>query len=96
MSDIDVACASAGDRWACTVRVREDGDTTEHEVTVRAGDAIDHGIRNVDDAERLVHETFAFLLERESTSSILRTFDLDVVRHYFPEYEREIRRRLGR
>ena len=95
MIDVDVACASAGDGWACTVRIREDGATTEHEVTVRAAEAAAHGVRNVDDAERLVHATFDFLLERESKTSILRTFDLDVVPRYFPEYEREIRRRLG-
>jgi hypothetical protein len=96
VTDIEVACAAAGDGWACSVRVREGGETTEHEVTVRAAEAIAHGVMSVDDAERLVSETFSFLLERESKASILRTFDLDVVGRYFPEYEREIRRRLGR
>ncbi len=96
MTDIDVACAAAAGGWGCSVRVREDGDSTEHEVTVRAADSAAHGLRSVDDAERLVHETFRFLLERESKDSILHTFDLDVVPRYFPEYEREIRRRLGR
>jgi len=95
MTDIEVACAAAGDSWACTVRVREDGSTTEHEVTLRPADALAHSVQGVDDAERLVHATFNFLLEREPKESILRAFDLDVVRRYFPEYEREIRRRLG-
>ena len=95
MTDIEVACAASGEGWACTVRVREYGATTEHEVDIRPADAAAHGVHGVDDAERLVHETFAFLLEREPKESILRTFDLDIVRRYFPEYEREIRRRLG-
>lgn len=95
MTDVDVACAAAGDGWACSVRVREDGATTEHEVAVRPAEATAHGVHGVDDAERLIRETFTFLLEREPKESILRTFDLDVVRGYFPEYEREIRRRLG-
>jgi hypothetical protein len=95
MTDVDVACAAAGDGWVCTVRVREDGATTEHEVAVRPADAVAHGVRTVDDAERLARETFTFLLEREPKESILRSFDLDVVGRYFPEYEREIRRRLG-
>jgi hypothetical protein len=46
--------------------------------------------------ERLVEASFAFLLEREPRESILREFDLSVIERYFPEYEAEIRRRLGR
>jgi hypothetical protein len=95
MTDIDVACAAAGEGWACSVRVRDGTTETEHEVDIRPSDAAAHGVRSVDDAERLIDETFTFLLEREPKESILRTFDLDVVRRYFPEYEREIRRRLG-
>ena len=95
MTDIEVACAAAGDGWACTVRVSDDGSTTEHEVDIRPADAVAHGLHGVDDAERLVQATFTFLLEREPKESILRAFDLDVVSRYFPEYEHEIRRRLG-
>lgn len=46
------------------------------------------------DDERLVHESFVFLLEREPPSSILKRFSLDVIGRYFPEYPEEIRRRL--
>ena len=45
--------------------------------------------------ERLVEASFAFLLEREPRESILREFSLAVISRYFPEYEHEIRRRLG-
>jgi hypothetical protein len=34
------------------------------------------------------------LLEREPKESILTRFDLSVIGRYFPEYEREIKRRL--
>lgn len=95
MSDIEVACAAAGDGWACSIRVRDAHSTTEHEVAIRPIDAATHAVRNVDDAERLARETFTFLLEREPRESILRTFDIGVVGRYFPEYDREIRRRLG-
>lgn len=37
--------------------------------------------------EILVMKSFEFLLEREPNTSILRSFDLPVVGHYFPEYE---------
>jgi hypothetical protein len=45
--------------------------------------------------ERLLYETFDFLLEREPKESILRSFDLSVVSQYFPDYEHEIRSRLA-
>ena len=40
--------------------------------------------------EQLVSRSFDFLLEREANTSILRRFDLPVIAHYFPEYERTI------
>ena len=47
------------------------------------------------DVQRLVYETFAFLLEREAKESILRSFDITVVGRYFPEFEDEIQSRLA-
>ena len=44
--------------------------------------------------EKLVEESFAFLLERESNTSILRSFDLPVIGNYFPDYETAIKGRL--
>ena len=46
-------------------------------------------------AEILVQKSFEFLLERESNTSILSTFDLPVIGQYFPEYERTIRKMLN-
>ena len=37
--------------------------------------------------KEIVSRSFAFLLERESNSSIMRTFDLPVIQRYFGEYE---------
>jgi len=47
-------------------------------------------------AEELLEESFRFLLEHESNSSILSSFDLPLIGRYFPEYEQEIRTRLRR
>ena len=44
--------------------------------------------------EELVRRSFEFLLEREPKESILARFDLPVIGRYFPEYEREMKRRL--
>ncbi len=82
--------------WA--VQVTEGQDTTSHLVTVPArliDDLIDNtGIVDVDE-ERLVRESFTFLLEREPPGAIKREFDLDEISGYFPEYVGEMRDVLG-
>jgi hypothetical protein len=40
--------------------------------------------------EKLVEESFAFLLARESNTSILPEFDLKVIKKYFSGYERDM------
>ena len=42
----------------------------------------------------LVTASFDFLLDRESNSSILRSFDLSVIERYFPEYPKALSRYL--
>jgi hypothetical protein len=49
---------------------------------------LDSGAR---DPHPLVDASFRFLLERESPTSILRSFDLLEIGRYFPEYEATIR-----
>lgn len=46
-------------------------------------------------AEKLIEQSFRFLLEREPNNSILSAFDLSLISRYFPEYEKDIRNRLG-
>jgi len=40
--------------------------------------------------EELIEKSFVFLLGRESKESILRTFNLQVIKRYFPAYEHSI------
>ena len=67
--------------------------TTQHEVHVS-----DDFYRSLTEGkishENLIKASFEFLLERESNNSILSQFDLKVISHYFPEYEKEMMRRL--
>ncbi len=96
MSAIDTRCGPAPDGWRCTVTVRDDRGSSTHDVTVSAADATAlAAAMDGSDVERLLYETFDFLLEREPKESILRTFDLSVVSQYFPDYEHEIRSRLA-
>jgi hypothetical protein len=79
-----------GTTWEVTV---EDATTTRHRVNVSDADLSRYGAGS--SAEDLLTESFRFLLERESNTSILSTFDLPVIGTYFPEYQGEIQQRLG-
>ena len=76
------------------VRVTERGSTSTHHITL---DPTDHSKLAGGKAtpEELIRRSFEFLLERESRESILSRFDLPVIGRYFPEYEREIQKRLA-
>jgi hypothetical protein len=72
-----------------TVTVTEGGSSTTHQVT------LDDSYYRKLTGERmtrvdLIRHSFEFLLARETKESILRSFDLPVIAHYFPEYERTI------
>jgi len=89
MADVAV---SRGQDGAFSVIVRDGAMETHHRVTV-PDDPAAEGLPAVD-PERLVEESFAFLLEREPATSILADFDLTVIGRYFPGYRDEITRRL--
>ncbi len=93
--EVDVRCGRADGGWLCLVRVRDGPFATEHSVRVEPGDldALDPGAAN---PERLVRAAFEFLLDREPASSILRSFDLPLIGHYFPGWEEDVRGRLAR
>ena len=96
MSDIEARCEPAPDGWRCRVTVRDDRSSSSHDVTVSGDDAARLAAATAEgDVERLLYETFDFLLEREPKESILSSFDLSVVRRYFPDYEHEIQSRLA-
>jgi hypothetical protein len=78
-----------------TYRVEVAGkSSTSHEVKVPSGLAQDIGGAGVDDAD-FVLASFKFLLEREPNTSILRTFSIEVIGSYFPEWRDEMKRRLA-
>ena len=93
MSRVEVTAAVDGDGWDCSVTVRNGGET-QHRVRVTRAD-LARLAPGTSDPVGLVEASFAFLLEREPKESILREFDLSVIGTYFPEYEREIGRRLA-
>lgn len=90
MSEIDVNALGPREFG---VQVREGNTTTSHRVTV-PDDLVD--AMSGAEPSRLVEESFAFLLEREPATAILRQFSLRDISRYFPEYTEELQRRLRR
>ncbi len=76
------------------VTVTEGGSRTNHSVSLKAAYYEKLTGRKIPE-EMLIEQSFRFLIEREPKESILREFDLSVISRYFPNYESEIRKRLG-
>ncbi len=89
MAEIKVTRLS---QTAFRVEVKEGSSKTVHDVTASNADIDRYG--NGAPAERLIEVSFQFLLDREPKESILRSFELSVIEHYFPEYPQKIRQRL--
>jgi len=71
----------------------EGNTTTTHRVTVTPS-YYQKLTNNQVTPEMLVETSFKFLLERESNTSILRRFDLQIIERYFPEYKKIIKTML--
>jgi hypothetical protein len=75
------------------VTVVDAGTQSLHEVGVNPAELAKYGGKAA--PERLVEASFEFLLARESKESILRSFNLSDIEHYFPEYPKQIRQLLA-
>lgn len=77
------------------VEVEEGHEITGHKIRL-TGSFLDDLLLTEVDEERIVRETFEFLLEREPATSILPEFGLDIIPRYFPDYPEELPDRLDR
>ena len=82
---VDVRCTTDRDGYQCAVVVSDPTGTSHHRVRVSAKD-FQRWSRGRS-AEELVRDSFAFLIAREPKESILKEFDLAVIRRYFPDYD---------
>ena len=73
-----------------TVTIAETSTTT-HTVTITDQSLNDLTDNNVTKTQ-LLEFSFKFLLEREPNTSILSSFDINVISKYFPDYRVEVRR----
>lgn len=67
------------------VELTEGGRTYTYMVMASPVSLVELG-RSPDEAEAVIRESFAFLLEREPASAILREFSLEDITRYFPGY----------
>ena len=93
MVQIEVESAEHGEYYSLQVTVKEGRTKTEHRVILNKADYQRLAGNKASPAE-LVRASFLFLLEREPKESILRSFNLTAISRFFPEYEREIGKRL--
>ena len=68
-----------------------DSITTIHAVTV-TGESLTELTDNNVTKKQLLEFSFNFLLDREPNTSILTSFDIDVISKYFPNYREEVNR----
>jgi hypothetical protein len=90
---INVKSNTTKDGWVFTVQVQESTGATEHRVRMSQAD-YKKLTGNAVSPEECVRKSFELLLERESKESILREFDIMKIAYYFPEYPKELERRI--
>ena len=88
MPTIKVSKSEIETGWIFEVKV-SNGNSTTHRVNLTR-EYYEHLPLSDTTPTKLVEGSFRFLLEREPKEMILRTFDLKIISHYFPEYERRI------
>ena len=88
MQTIKVSKSEIETGWSFEVKV-SNGNSTTHRVNLTR-EYYEHLALTDTNPSNLVEGSFRFLLEREPKEMILRTFDLKIISHYFPEYERRI------
>jgi len=91
---IEVKRTRDGDPLEFEIIVRGGGRETRHHVTM-ARDTWERLTAGRHTPQRCIEAAFQFLLDREPKESILRRFDVTVIAHYFPEFERELPRYLS-
>ena len=93
--EIDVQMTGQQPPYRFSVKVKEGGGASTHEVTL-AETTYQELAGGGCSPEECVRLSFEFLLAREPKESILGRFDVTVIERYFPEFREEFARLLGR
>ncbi len=85
---IEVEQKPGTDPWIFNVTIADSAGQTAHRVTLTEASYQKLTQGKISPAE-CVESAFKFLLERETKSDILKSFDVNVINMYFPSFERE-------
>ncbi len=94
MARITVKSKATNEGWELQVTVTEGGGSSSYSVRVPRSD-YERLTAGKMSPEELGRRSFEFLLAREGKESILRSFEIRTIARYFPEYEREMKARIG-
>jgi trans-aconitate 2-methyltransferase len=86
---IEIRRIREGDPFELAVTVRDAHGATTHRVILSEADRRAIGGPGAT-PERCIEAAFRFLLDQEPKEAILARFDVDTIRRYFPEFDREI------
>jgi len=86
---IEVRQSTGGDPLKFEVAVRDETGETHHVVTM-APATYQELTAGAHSPARCIEAVFRFLLDREPKENILGRFDMAVVPHYYPDFERQL------
>ncbi|HEX6349862.1 MAG TPA: hypothetical protein VF160_10795 [Candidatus Dormibacteraeota bacterium] len=88
MAEISVESAPTKSGWECDVEVDPRTEqASRHRVRVLHDDMARWG-KGAQEPDALVRRAFQFLLEREPSHEILKSFELADISNYFPEFDK--------
>jgi hypothetical protein len=90
---VTVECAPTSRGWDCDVEISDGDRSSRHNVRVSREDLERWGRSGEHDPDSLVERAFEYLLQHEGPEQILKSFELEVVSRYFPDFDGEMRRR---
>lgn len=91
---IEVEQTASGDPMVFSVQVEDRGARSRHRVTLSRA-TYDKFSGGRFEPNEIVRAAFRFLLEREPASEILPSFDVNVIKLYFPNFDRDFPSYLG-
>jgi hypothetical protein len=92
MKQIQVRTQPSNLGWHFKVVIQEDSTYSEHLVSMDKD--FYSRLSTTAEPEKVVKTCFTFLLEKEPVNQIMKEFDVAVIERYFPEFMRELEKRL--
>lgn len=92
---IEIELKSDAEPMVFNVTISDSAGSTRHRVTLKR-ETYERLVRGHAEAtpQRCIEAAFKFLLERESKTDILKSFDINVINLYYPSFEREFAHHL--